>query len=231
MNKKMITALAVAGMATFALTADASADTYTVQSGDTLSQIAANHSTTIDTLVANNAIANANLIYVGEQLEIDAVASNASYDATQAYVAPVVASQAPVATEAVVASAEPVATSVPATAVASAEPVVAATSAEDTTAYTAPVATTTTTAAASGSTYDQFIAAGGTDAMWTAIVMPESGGNVDASNGQYHGLGQTNQSWGYGSVSEQTSGMLNYATSRYGSVDNAIAFRAANGWW
>lgn len=236
MNKKMITALAVAGMATFALTADASADTYTVQSGDTLSQIAANHSTTIDTLVANNAIANANLIYVGEQLEIDAVASNASYDATQAYVAPVVASQAPVATEAVVASAEPVATSVPATVVASAEPVVAATLAEDTTAYTAPVATTpvattTTTAAASGSTYDQFIAAGGTDAMWTAIVMPESGGNVDASNGQYHGLGQTNQSWGYGSVSEQTSGMLNYATSRYGSVDNAIAFRAANGWW
>ncbi|KIU23048.1 LysM peptidoglycan-binding domain-containing protein [Weissella cibaria] len=203
MNKKMITALAVAGMATFALTADASADTYTVQSGDTLSQIAANHSTTIDTLVANNAIANANLIYVGEQLEIDAVASNASYDATQAYVAPVVAS---------------------------AEPVAAATSAEDTTTYTAPVATTTT-AAASGSTYDQFIAAGGTDAMWTAIVMPESGGNVDASNGQYHGLGQTNQSWGYGSVSEQTSGMLNYATSRYGSVDNAIAFRAANGWW
>ena len=231
MNKKMITALAVAGMATFALTADASADTYTVQSGDTLSQIAANHSTTIDTLVANNAIANANLIYVGEQLEIDAVASNASYDATQAYVAPVVASQAPVATEAVVASAEPVATSVPATVVASAEPVAAATSAEDTTTYTAPVATTTTTAAASGSTYDQFIAAGGTDAMWTAIVMPESGGNVDASNGQYHGLGQTNQSWGYGSVSEQTSGMLNYATSRYGSVENAIAFRAANGWW
>ncbi|HCN27134.1 LysM peptidoglycan-binding domain-containing protein [Weissella cibaria] len=231
MNKKMITALAVAGMATFALTADASADTYTVQSGDTLSQIAANHSTTIDTLVANNAIANANLIYVGEQLEIDTVASNASYDATQAYVAPVVASQAPVATEAVVASAEPVATSVPATVVASAEPVAAATSAEDTTTYTAPVATTTTTAAASGSTYDQFIAAGGTDAMWTAIVMPESGGNVDASNGQYHGLGQTNQSWGYGSVSEQTSGMLNYATSRYGSVDNAIAFRAANGWW
>ena len=235
MNKKMITALAVAGMATFALTADASADTYTVQSGDTLSQIAANHSTTIDTLVANNAIANANLIYVGEQLEIDAVASNASYDATQAYVAPVVASQAPVATEAVVASAEPVATSVPATVVASAEPVAAATSAEDTTTYTAPVATTpvatTTTAAASGSTYDQFIAAGGTDAIWTAIVMPESGGNVDASNGQYHGLGQTNQSWGYGSVSEQTSGMLNYATSRYGSVDNAIAFRAANGWW
>ena len=41
--------------------------------------------------------------------------------------------------------------------------------------------------------------------------MPESGGNVNASNGQYHGLGQTNQSWGYGSVSNQTKGMISYA--------------------
>ncbi|WP_447408394.1 LysM domain-containing protein [Weissella confusa] len=200
MNKKMITALTVAGLATFAMAENASADTYTVQSGDTLSQIAANHNTTVDTLVANNNIADANVIFVGQQVEIDGVASNASYDATQADVAAVVASQAPVTQEV---------------------------------SYTAPAATTTTTttAAASGSTYDQFIAAGGTDALWTAIVMPESGGNPDASNGQYKGLGQTNQSWGTGSVSDQTAGMLNYATSRYGSVDSAIAFRAANGWW
>ena len=189
MNKKMITALTVAGLATFAMAENASADTYTVQSGDTLSQIAANHNTSVDTLVANNNIADANVIFVGQQVEIDGVASNASYDATQADVAAQEVS------------------------------------------YTAPVATTTTTAAASGSTYDQFIAAGGTDALWTAIVMPESGGNPDASNGQYKGLGQTNQSWGTGSVSDQTAGMLNYATSRYGSVDSAIAFRAANGWW
>ena len=194
----MITALTVAGLATFAMADNASADTYTVQSGDTLSQIAANHNTTVDTLVANNNIADANVIFVGQQVEIDGVASNASYDATQADVAAVVASQAPVTQQV---------------------------------SYTAPVATTTTTAAASGSTYDQFIAAGGTDALWTAIVMPESGGNPDASNGQYKGLGQTNQSWGTGSVSDQTAGMLNYATSRYGSVDSAIAFRAANGWW
>jgi hypothetical protein len=32
--------------------------------------------------------------------------------------------------------------------------------------------------------------------MWEKIVLPESGGNPNASNGQYHGLGQTNQSWG-----------------------------------
>ncbi|SJX67877.1 Choline binding protein A [Weissella confusa] len=219
MNKKMITALTVAGLATFAMAENASADTYTVQSGDTLSQIAANHNTTVDTLVANNNIADANVIFVGQQVEIDGVASNASYDATQADVAAVVASQAPVTQQ--------VSYTAPVTTVDySAEAPVA-----QEVSYTAPVATTTTTAAASGSTYDQFIAAGGTDALWTAIVMPESGGNPDASNGQYKGLGQTNQSWGTGSVSDQTAGMLNYATSRYGSVDSAIAFRAANGWW
>ena len=67
--------------------------------------------------------------------------------------------------------------------------------------------------------------------MWESVVMPESGGNVNASNGQYHGLGQTNQSWGTGSVENQTKGMLDYANSRYGSIDSAISFRAANGWW
>ncbi len=221
MNKKMITALTVAGLATFAMAENASADTYTVQSGDTLSQIAANHNTTVDTLVANNNIADANVIFVGQQVEIDGVASNASYDATQADVAAVVASQAPVTQQ--VSYTAPV-TTVDYSAQSQA-PVAQEVS------YTAPVATTTTTAAASGSTYDKFIAAGGTDALWTAIVMPESGGNPDASNGQYKGLGQTNQSWGTGSVSDQTAGMLNYATSRYGSVDSAIAFRAANGWW
>ena len=221
MKKKMITALTVAGLATFAMAENASADTYTVQSGDTLSQIAANHNTTVDTLVANNNIADANVIFVGQQVEIDGVASNASYDATQADVAAVVASQAPVTQQ--VSYTAPV-TTVDYSAQSQA-PVAQEVS------YTAPVATTTTTAAASGSTYDQFIAAGGTDALWTAIVMPESGGNPDVSNGQYKGLGQTNQSWGTGSVSDQTAGMLNYATSRYGSVDSAIAFRAANGWW
>lgn len=221
MNKKMITALTVAGLATFAMAENASADTYTVQSGDTLSQIAANHNTTVDTLVANNNIADSNVIFVGQQVEIHGVASNASYDATQADVAAVVASQAPVTQQ--VSYTAPV-TTVDYSAQSQA-PVAQEVS------YTAPVATTTTTAAASGSTYDQFIAAGGTDALWTAIVMPESGGNPDASNGQYKGLGQTNQSWGTGSVSDQTAGMLNYATSRYGSVDSAIAFRAANGWW
>lgn len=47
----------------------------------------------------------------------------------------------------------------------------------------------------------------------------------------YSGLGQTMESWGKGSVANQTKGMLNYAKDRYGSVDAAIDFRQDNGWW
>lgn len=80
--------------------------------------------------------------------------------------------------------------------------------------------------------YKEFIAAGGTKAMWDHIVMPESSGNPNAVNELgYRGLGQTKEYWGTGSVTEQTKGMINYAKERYGSVEAAIAFRQANNWW
>lgn len=43
---------------------------YTVVSGDTLSQIAADYNTTVSTLVSLNGISNPNLIYVGEVIKI-----------------------------------------------------------------------------------------------------------------------------------------------------------------
>ncbi|PHK49582.1 hypothetical protein [Staphylococcus edaphicus] len=80
--------------------------------------------------------------------------------------------------------------------------------------------------------YSQFIEAGGTKALWDNIVMPESSGNPDAVNELgYRGLGQTKEAWGTGSVEEQTKGMIQYAEDRYGSIDAAIDFRLANGWW
>ena len=83
-----------------------------------------------------------------------------------------------------------------------------------------------------GSTKEQFLNAGGTEAMWQSIVMPESTGNPNAvSPNGYKGLGQTKESWGTGSVQEQTKGMVNYAKERYGSVDAAVQFREANNWW
>ncbi|BGE81483.1 transglycosylase [Staphylococcus petrasii] len=95
--------------------------------------------------------------------------------------------------------------------------------------YSAPAASSASTG---GSVKAQFLANGGTEAAWNAIVMPESGGNPNAvSPNGYHGLGQTMESWGTGSVAQQTKGLVNYANSRYGSLDNAVAFRASHGWW
>lgn len=90
----------------------------------------------------------------------------------------------------------------------------------------------TSAASTGGSVKAQFLAAGGTEAMWNSIVMPESSGNPNAVNpAGYRGLGQTKESWGTGSVASQTKGMINYGESRYGSMEAAMAFRASNGWW
>ena len=218
MNKKVLTALTVAGVATAAMATDVSADTYTVKSGDTLSSIAVDHNTTVDRILNVNKISDSNMIFVGEQFELDDQAANAQ---TQA-VAP--ASSAATTQQSVATSVAPAASQVPSQAAAPA-------SSAATTTKTSTASNSASTSSASGSTYDQFIAAGGTSELWESVVMPESGGNVNASNGQYHGLGQTNQSWGTGSVENQTKGMLDYANSRYGSIDSAISFRAANGWW
>lgn len=219
MNKKVLTALTVAGVATAAMATDVSADTYTVKSGDTLSSIAADHNTTVDRILNVNKIADSNMIFVGEQFELDDQAANAQTQAV-APASSAATTQQSVATSSVA----PAASQAPSQAAAPA-------SSAATTTKTSTASNSASTSSASGSTYDQFIAAGGTSELWESVVMPESGGNVNASNGQYHGLGQTNQSWGTGSVENQTKGMLDYANSRYGSIDSAISFRAANGWW
>lgn len=79
--------------------------------------------------------------------------------------------------------------------------------------------------------YDRFMAAGGTEELWKKIVLPESGGNPHAKNGEYFGLAQTKLSWGYGTVEQQTRGMIEYAQSRYGSINAAVRFRTTHGWW
>ncbi|WP_373773619.1 LysM peptidoglycan-binding domain-containing protein [Weissella soli] len=192
-NAKLILS-SVVTLATMGMTAGvASADTYSVKSGDTLSEIAETNNTTIEKLAALNGITNVNFLSIGQEIEVSADASTAE----------------------------------------SAAVTTTATSEATTTVATATTTSTTSSATTtSGSVYDQFIATGGTDTMWTAIVMPESGGNLDAvsANG-YRGLGQTKEAWGTGSVATQTAGMINYAVSRYGSFENAISFRQANGWW
>ncbi|HEM4050917.1 TPA: LysM peptidoglycan-binding domain-containing protein [Streptococcus suis] len=78
-NKKMKTALT--GLVTGAtlLTAGVvSAETYTVQSGDTLSAIASKYNTSVEKLVEQNKISNPNLIHVGQAIEVGETTSTAT---------------------------------------------------------------------------------------------------------------------------------------------------------
>ena len=91
--------------------------TYTVKEGDTLSEIAETHNTTVEKLAENNHIDNVHLIYVGQELVIDGPVAPVAKPAPATYAAPAaqdetvsapvvetteVVEEAPVASEAVV---------------------------------------------------------------------------------------------------------------------------------
>ena len=246
------TALTVAGLASVLVAGQQvvhAASTYTVQNGDTLSELADKFNMTVEDLVKTNKISDVNMIFTDQQIQVptsaevnqatldSAAASSANSAAANA--ASVAASEAASSAASSAAAASSVAASEAAASEsaassAAASSAAASKAAASSAAASAQQATTVTvsTAAGSGLVYDQFIAAGGTAALWNAIVLPESGGNPNAvSPNGYRGLGQTKQAWGTGSVAQQTAGLVNYAVSRYGSIDGAIQFRLANGWW
>lgn len=249
MNKMKETALTVAGLASVLVAGQQvvhAASTYTVQNGDTLSELADKFNLTVEDLVKTNKISDANMIFVDQQIEVptSAEVNQADLDSAAASSANSAAATAASAAASEAASLAAAASSVAASEAAASEAAASSAAASSAAASkaaasqaaataqqtAAPVAVSTATG--SGSVYDQFIAAGGTSALWNAIVMPESGGNPNAvSPNGYRGLGQTKESWGTGSVAQQTAGLVNYAVSRYGSIDGAIQFRLANGWW
>ncbi|RIN90235.1 LysM peptidoglycan-binding domain-containing protein [Mammaliicoccus sciuri] len=202
---------------------------YTVVAGDTLGKIAAKYDVTVSQLKTWNNLSS-DLIIVGQTLSLQAPAQSAEpAKAPVAQQAPVQQTQEQVAAPAQQQSYQAPVQSYKA-------PAQQTYKAPAQQSYQAPAqkvrTTQTSTASTGGSTKAQFLAAGGSEAMWNAIVLPESSGNPNAvSPNGYQGLGQTKESWGTGSVATQTKGMLNYAKSRYGSESAAIAFRQANGWW
>ena len=62
--------------------------TYTVKEGDTLSEIAETHNTTVEKLAENNHIDNIHLIYVGQELVIAGPVAPATTPAPTTYAAP-----------------------------------------------------------------------------------------------------------------------------------------------
>ncbi len=91
-TKKIKTTLAgVAALFTVFAPAFVSAQessTYTVKEGDTLSEIAETHNTTVEKLAENNHIDNIHLIYVGQELVIDGPVAPAVTPAPATYAAP-----------------------------------------------------------------------------------------------------------------------------------------------
>lgn len=194
--------VAGAGLAMGATDAHAS-ETYTVESGDTLSKIShkfAGNDSLVDSIAKANKISNVNMIFAGQKLTIDGEAKaekaqetapvQAEASAQQTQAAPVQQTQA-----APVQEAAPVQQQ--------AAPVQ----------ETAPAATTSSAK------------------EW--IAQRESGGSYSATNGQYIGRYQLSASYLNGDYSAENQERVadQYVTSRYGSWEGAQSFWQANGWY
>ncbi|MCB5061460.1 LysM peptidoglycan-binding domain-containing protein [Streptococcus mutans] len=223
--------------------------TYTVKSGDTLSEIASTHGTTVDKLAKLNKINNIHLIHAGQILELDAATedtdatpvqesqineaeTSASAKTSQTSEVPTEANQTNE-----VSSAVSVETSQTSEATTSA-PVETGQTSEATTAEPTETKTSQTNEVAASAEENQTTS--NTSGLSTSdaaakefIAQKESGGNYNAKNGQYYGRYQLSDSYLNGDLSEENQERVAdaYVSSRYGSWTAAQAFWNANGWY
>ena len=207
-TKKIKTTIAgVAALLAFFAPALASAQetvTYTVKSGDTLSEIAEKYNTTVEKLAAKNNIKDIHLIYVDQVLVIEGTAPST---ATATAAASTTTYEAPAAAEE------------------TAEETTETTTYEAPAAPAAPVAESNTAAASTVS---------GSEAEakeW--IAQKESGGSYTATNGRYIGRYQLTDSYLNGDYSAENQERVAdaYVAGRYGSWTAAKNFWLNNGWY
>ena len=182
--------------------------TYTVKEGDTLSEIAETHNTTVEKLAENNHIDNVHLIYVGQELVIDGPVAPAATPAPTTYAAPAAQDEAVSAT---VAETTEVEEETPVASEAVAEETVVSTEAS------------TPAATVSGSEAEA--------KEW--IAQKESGGSYTATNGRYIGRYQLTDSYLNGDYSAENQERVAdaYVAGRYGSWSAAKNFWLNNGWY
>ena len=206
-TKKIKTTIAgVAALLAFFAPSLASAQetvTYTVKSGDTLSEIAEKYNTTVEKLAAKNNIKDIHLIFVDQVLVIEGTASTVAPAATTEETAPVATEtveEAPAATTTYEAPAAPATPAAPA--------------AESNTAAASTV---------SGSEAEA--------KEW--IAQKESGGSYTATNGRYIGRYQLTDSYLNGDYSAENQERVAdaYVAGRYGSWTAAKNFWLNNGWY
>ncbi|MGO3122023.1 MAG: LysM peptidoglycan-binding domain-containing protein [Leuconostoc mesenteroides] len=208
-KKTLTIAAGVAGALAFG-GAHASADTtdYVVQSGDTLNKISAKYNVSVDKIAAQNNISNVNWIVTGQHL------SFATDDTTSTQTASTTTAAADTSSTTQVAS---------------------TTSSTDNTASTSTQTASTTTAATSSTTTSS--SSSSETAALNALIARESSGNVNATNGQYYGLGQLSAQARsiYGGntadYNDQLNAMKAYIAARYGTAVNALAHSNSTGWY
>ncbi|USS88319.1 LysM peptidoglycan-binding domain-containing protein [Fructilactobacillus hinvesii] len=216
----------------------------TVQSGDTLSELAQTYGVSVDSLQKANNIKDINKIYVGEvfvvgdngNVKVTSATSQAAKEAAPAQ--PVAAqandneqSAAKPAAQASQPAAQPQAATQTQAPAAQATP--AATQTQQTSQAAAQPAAQTTQAQAPAASQATSSAATENDGSLDSIAAVESGGSYSARNGQYIGKYQLSSSYLNGDYSpaNQERVARQYAVSRYGSVANAVAFRNAHNYW
>lgn len=185
--KKLTLAGTIATATLFASTIVASAESYTVKAGDTLSEIAESKKTTVERLVELNKISNPDFIMTGQVLELGDLKDVAKQTTSAPAVSPAV--PAPVTPAAPVATETPVTTETP-----------AVTATSDYSAYSSDVVLANgNTPGAVGSYAAARMAemTGVSASTWENIIARESNGQVDAYNPSgASGLFQTMPGWG-----------------------------------
>ena len=214
-NKVALSIACAAGF-TVAGAAAANADTVTVKSGDTLSQIADENNTTVSSIQSLNSLQNIHLIFPGQKLVINANNGDAAVSTQQSAQTTQQASQQQTTQQA---------SQQQTTQQASQQQTTQQASQQQTTQQASQQQTMQTT--------QQAVASSSEQAARDWIASRESGGSYTAQNGNYYGKYQLSSAYLGGDYSAENQERVanSYVLNRYGSWANAKSHWLQNGWY
>ena len=201
-NKVALSIACAAGF-TVAGAAAANADTVTVKSGDTLSQIADENNTTVSSIQSLNSLQNIHLIFPGQKLVINANNGDAAVSTQQSAQTTQQASQQQTTQQA---------------------------SQQQ---MTQQASQQQTSQQQTMQTTQQAVASSSEQAARDWIASRESGGSYTAQNGNYYGKYQLSSAYLGGDYSAENQERVanSYVLNRYGSWANAKSHWLQNGWY
>ena len=210
-NKVALSIACAAGF-TVAGAAAANADTVTVKSGDTLSQIADENNTTVSSIQSLNSLQNIHLIFPGQKLVINANNGDAAVSTQQSAQTTQQASQQQTTQQA------------------SQQQMTQQASQQQ---MTQQASQQQTSQQQTMQTTQQAVASSSEQAARDWIASRESGGSYTAQNGNYYGKYQLSSAYLGGDYSAENQERVanSYVLNRYGSWANAKSHWLQNGWY